>query len=417
VQTKAGDLFKQKIIRYIRDGRRVPAGTPGAKQVIQESRKWYGRLKDPSTGKWVLLPLSPDRRAARTLYAKREAELEQGAAGLVDPFKRHKKGPIEDHVAAYLSDLAEKGRDERYRTQTERLINAVVDGCKVKTLEQLLNAEKVDDFLTSLRCSARTKNTYRQAVIGLCNYLIGKKKLPRPNPLLDTTRRKGEVKRKRRALPKEALQRLLDAARQRPLLEAMTIRRGTRKGELAARLKPETRETAERRGQHRALLYFTAIITGLRLGTLRQLQVCHLDLEGENPAAHVPGRIIKSGRDFLLPLRPDLASELRSWIGKTGKAETDLVFEVKTYAQMSKVLRKDLKRADIPYKDAKGRYFDFHSFRKCTNSFMRQMNVDPSRVQKYLDWTDTTMGLRVYNDEELLDVGPVWEALPKLSIT
>ncbi len=48
--------------------------------------------------------------------------------------------------------------------------------------------------------------------------------------------------------------RLLDVARRRPLLDAMTIRRGNRKGEVVANLRPETQVKLERLGRERALI-------------------------------------------------------------------------------------------------------------------------------------------------------------------
>jgi integrase len=72
--------------------------------------------------------------------------------------------------------------------------------------------------------------------------------------------------------------------------------------------------------------------------------------------------------------------------------------------------------AGIPYKDAHGRYFDFHSFRKCTGSFLRQGGVDPSVSMKLLDHSDIRMTMQVYNDNELLDGKEALKAIPDLTI-
>ena len=333
----------------------------------------------------------------------------------MDPYEEAKKAPIEQHVKSYLEDLAERGRNEKYRMQTEREIQKVLAASRAERLQDL-TADRVDDYLKSLTCSARTKNAYRQAVVGLCNFLVRKRKLPY-NPLLITTRRKGEVKRKRRALPAPALQMLLDAARQRPLVEAMTIRRGPRKGQQAARVRPEERARLQRVGRHRALLYLTAIHTGLRLGTLRRLKVAYLNLYSERPMLDLPGSIMKSGRDYKWPLHPALAEELKRWVADEAKQNGDLVFEIPPYSQTSKLLKKDLKRAGIPYRDALGRFFDFHSFRKCTGSFLRQAKVDPSVSMQYLDHSDIRMTMEVYNDENLLDADGALNAIPSLAIS
>ena len=42
-----GDVFRQKIIRYVdANGKRVKRGTPGAKVVEEKSSKYYGEYRD-----------------------------------------------------------------------------------------------------------------------------------------------------------------------------------------------------------------------------------------------------------------------------------------------------------------------------------------------------------------------------------
>ena len=330
MDTKEGELFKQRTTRYLdAEGNRVTADTPGATKVVVESKKWCARLKDPVTGKWSIIPLSKDKVAARKKLNNRETELARGEVGLVDPYKQAKETPIKEWVKVYMADLTELGRSEGYRNQTKREIDKVAAACKADRLGDL-TADKVDDYLTGLTCSARTKNLYRQSVLGLCNFLVKKNKLPY-NPLLVTTRREGEEKRKRRALRAADLQNLLNTARHRPLLEALTIRRGPRKGQLAAQVKPENRERLERIGRHRALLYLTAVHTGLRLKALRLLKVGYLHLDAEPPRQELPGSIMKSGRDFRQRLRADLVSELKTWLAETGKGPEDFIFDIPAY--------------------------------------------------------------------------------------
>jgi integrase len=390
MDTRVGEIFKQRTTRYFdANGKRVGPETPGARKVVVESRKWYGRLQDPKTKKWKLVPLARDKQVARKKLSDLDRELALGEVGLIDPFLQTKQAPITEHVEAYLVDLKEQGRDERYRKQTRREIDKVLAACDAERLADL-TADKVDAFLTRLTCSARTKNSYRQAVLGMCNFLVKKKKLPF-NPLLVTTRRKGEAKRRRRALPANILQKLLETARQRPLIEARTIRRGPRKGQQGARVTEAEQMRLESIGWHRALLYLTAIHTGLRLGTLRRLKVGYLYLDSATARLELPGSTMKSGRDFKQRLRHDLVEELKKWLTATGKQAEDTVFDIPAYSQVSKLLKKDLRKAGIPYQDLNGRYFDFHSFRKCTGSFLRQAGVDPSLSKQYLDHSDIRM--------------------------
>lgn len=413
METKDGAVFKQRVTRYLdAAGSRVSADTPGASKVVVESKKWYGRLK--IDGEWKLIPLSKDKGVARSKLAKLETDLARGEAGLIDPFKASKKTPIGEYVDAYLTDLKELGRSEKYLGQTRREIDTIVGRCEVECLKDL-TADKVDGVLTAMTCSARTKNCYRQAVLGLCNYLVRKKKLA-ANPLFATTRRKGEKKRRRRALPEDALQKLLDAARQRPLREASIIRRGPRKGQVGARVPEDYRKQLERGGRHRALLYLTAILTGLRYKALRSLRVADLNLDQAVPVLEIPATRMKSKRAYEWPLHEALIKELRLWVAETGKQPDDPVFDLPQYSQTVKLLKKDLAAAGIPYQDMSGRYFDFHSLRKCTGSFLRQGNVDPSVSMRLLDHSDIRMTMEIYNDVELLDAKPALDAMPQLTI-
>src|SRR6185436_8401328 len=82
---------------------------------------------------------------------------------------------------------------------------------------------------------------------------------------------KAGCRRKRRALTEAELRSLLDVARRRPLMDRMTVRRGTRKGQAVAKLSDATRQDMERLGRERALLYKVLALTGLRRGELASL--------------------------------------------------------------------------------------------------------------------------------------------------
>jgi integrase len=90
------------------------------------------------------------------------------------------------------------------------------------------------------------------------------------NPFADVPRADAKVdrRRQRRALTEDELIRLLNVARRRPLVDAMTIRRGKRKGEVVAKLPERIRRRLERLGWKRALAYKMLVLTGLRKNEL-----------------------------------------------------------------------------------------------------------------------------------------------------
>ncbi len=92
---------------------------------------------------------------------------------------------------------------------------------------------------------------------------------------------KANVNRERRALAEAELVNLLDAAERRPLRDAMTIRRGSRKGKIAAKVSDVQRERLERLGRGRRLIYMTLVLTGLRRGEREALRLRDVEREAE----------------------------------------------------------------------------------------------------------------------------------------
>jgi integrase len=275
--------------------------------------------------------------------------------------------------------------------------------------------DRLDDYLTGLTSSARTKNTYCGAVLGLANYLVKKDKLA-DNPLRRVSKRAGELKRRRRAETAASLQLILTATATRAVRQAETIRRGPRKGQLGAAVKPETRAKLDRQGRGRALWYLFAIHTGLRVSSIRKTRACDLHLDLAEPCVSLPATAMKSKRPFRQRLRADMVDALKSWLAETGRTGSDRVFDVPGAPQVSKTLKKDLAAAGVPYVDAKGRVFDAHSFRKCKGSFLRQAGVDPSVSMQQLGHADVKRTMQVYNDETLLPQDAALAATPSLTI-
>src|SRR5262249_33214207 len=130
--------------------------------------------------------------------------------------------------------------------------------------------------------SARTKDTYRGAIHAFAQWCVETRpQRLKENPVSATAKPKGEAVHDRRAESLENLKRLLKVAAARPLLEALTVRKGSRKGEQYAEVRPEVQERLKLEGRERALIYKTAILTGMRQGELDRLLVSHLRLDGE----------------------------------------------------------------------------------------------------------------------------------------
>jgi integrase len=407
-------------IQYIRwvdaEGKRVPRGTPGAVKVREKSAKWYACWKEG--GRQIRVPLATDKSASQTMLADLLRDKERGRAGMIDPFQHHLDRAISEHRDEYLASIRQSGkvRSEKYFSEKQRILTVILNACDMRTLADL-TAESVDRYMDGLACSAATRRVHHTAINAFASWLVQKRRVS-GNPLIGVARPQGgKVVRKRRALGPEELQRLLDAARERPLASAEWNSGGRlpkgKERRFRAELKSHTRERYIRIGRERALLYKTAIYTGLRKGELAALRVKFLNLDRKPyPCLELPGEFTKNGEDARLLLVPALAEELRELIA--GKRPNALVFKMP--GQMVPVMKRDLKRAGIPYQDDRGRFADFHSLRKSAGTMLGVAGV-PTRIrQLFMRHGDVRLTLQTYDDADFSSLEEAVKAMEHLNL-
>jgi site-specific recombinase XerC len=224
---------------------------------------------------------------------------------------------IGDHFEAYLLKLEAAGVSRQHRSNVKRQLSRVAADCRLTRLSDL-TTESLQRWLVNQQRSGmggRTRNTYRAAWIAFGNWCVDSGRLL-TNPLEKVSKADEDVDRRRtrRALTEEELERLLQVARSRPLAEAMTIRRGKRKGQTAARLRPKVRQHLDRVGWERSLIYKTLVLTGLRKSELASITVGQVSLESELPHLVLEAACSKNRESACIPLRADLAEDLRRWL-------------------------------------------------------------------------------------------------------
>jgi integrase len=405
----------------------VPKGTPGAKKKRVKSDDYYGFwLTDGGRKESVRFNNCRDKAAAQGLLHKHLKELALHWADLGPHPKEARAAsgtPIEEHFQAYLKHLRDLGRADRYVAEVERQAREVFAGVGAGVLADL-TPEKVHAFLSVLRkkptannpdpgpASARTKDTYRQAVCYFTAWLAkpSVKRLAR-DPLADMEPYRGVKVRSRRALDEKDLQKLLDAARARPLANAQAVRKGKKKGS-PAKLPFAHKQYLTLCGLQRALVYKTAVLTLARFGAIRLLTVDALRLDESPPHAVFPARNVKKRKEIVKQLPPELAEDLRKWLDLTGRRGGDCVFELNT--QITRELRKDLEFAGIPYKDGIGRTFDFHAFKKCGVTALARANVNLLAAKDYAEHSDVRLTTEAYRDALAQPMEEVFAGLPKV---
>lgn len=395
-------LLKVRRTRYLCGTKQVTADTPNTIKVTELSRHWYAYRREGT--RQIKVRLYTDKSASLTEMAKMNTALERGQAGMTDPRKEHLERTASEHLEEFLPIMRAKGKSAKDKDRKEAILRGFVKG--LKTLSDLSHSA-VDRYLAALKGSAGNKKKHLSAIsIWVC-WLLKKDRIG-INPLdrVDVPSG-GQRTKERRALTVAQIQKLLDSTRNRPIT-AFVERYG---GEISNPI----RTKLEARGRERALIYKTAVYTGLRLGEIASLRPCHFELNRKPfPRLEIPGKVTKSGQKARLLLVPSFAVELAKWIRDSKKGPDDQLFHVPQASV--RIMQKDLKLAGIPYRTSQGDA-DFHSLRMTANVMLGQAGI-PARIrQLFMRHSDIRLTMATYDDEAFLDLEATVRAMEKLGLS
>jgi integrase len=303
----------------------VTAGKDGAERIRDESGTYIARYRD---GDGMVIEVSTgcrDKTAAQNVLADLERKAERVRSGLLTPAEArtaaHLATPIGEHVAEYATHLEAVGTSPKHCYETRRRSDRVLNDCRFATLGEL-DRGPVETWLVGEAkramngMSARTRNTYLASLNAFANWCIETGRLTfNPVEIAARADERTDRRRQRRSLTEAELVNLLVVARRRPLRDALTVRRGKRKGQAVAKLKPEVRKRLEAFGRERGLIYKTLVLTGLRLNELATLTVGQLRLDDGVAFAELDAADEKSREGNSVAIRDDLAADLRDWLG------------------------------------------------------------------------------------------------------
>ena len=260
------------------------------------------------------------------MLADLERKAERVRAGLITPAEartaEHLATPIAEHFDAYLEALAQP---DRGRAAVQRPGVSPNPGSRSS---RLASSGRWPTSTAGLSSGGLNRRRQAKASARLRNARPGSRVIASPtgadprsagltaNPFKGVPKadEKADRRRQRRAMTEDELSRLLDVARRRPLIDAMTVHRGKRKGQAVANVGPETRERLEALGRERALIYKTLVLTGLRKNELATLTVGQLRLDEPTAYAELDAADEKNREGNGVPIRADLADDLRAWL-------------------------------------------------------------------------------------------------------
>jgi integrase len=181
-------------------------------------------------------------------------------------------------------------------------------------------------------------------------------------------------------------------------------------------------------GHKRALLYRIAVETGLRANELRTLTVSSFNLnEG---IVTVLAAYSKRREEDTIPLRPETVAELRVFL--SGKLPGVKAFGGR-YKQLtdrtSTMLQEDLAATEerdsmgnviveaVPYRDAAGRFRDFHALRHTCGSWLADCGVHPKQIQEIMRHGDINLTMTRYGHSLRGREAEAVAKLPDLSLS
>ena len=466
------NLFKQIITRplpagaevFIRNGQRFARWTVRGKtrtakvtgegdaiRIQTESATWYARFR-AADGCVVDAPTGcRDKSAAASRLAEMVQEQEKIRGGIITATEaktaKHGSKPYADAISAFIQSMAARGCGKTTMGQWKvYLESAGVKGLGWRSLRDMDRAD-LERWLTMRAVTpkdpkkpgsvmgARVHNAHVTAfnAFGMWCFRQGYVKT---NPFAKMVKRdeRADRRRIRRALTAEELRKLIDAARIRPIQEALRGNYGKSKSKTmnkkVAAVKEETLDRLRWLGETRAMAYWTAAATGLRWGELRSITLGAVRLDVDVPHFILQAKDEKARRGAQIPLPAGLAAELRTYlverkkrlVGHLGASVVEFpgalddvpVFEVPE--QMSRIFDRDCLVAKIPKRDGAGRTVDVHALRHTFGTMLAKSGASLQVAQKAMRHSTPVLTANVYTHLGLLDVAGAVEKLPSIGM-
>jgi integrase len=370
----------------------------------KRSRNWFYRFTD-ADGVKVEKKGCPDRRATEEMAREAATQAARTRAGLIDPladWHAHliAAGHTTKHsglnldrvrrVAALIVDtpLADAAPPRRTgRVERERIVQRLADRLGSARLADLTR-DRAQSALAVLRAaglSLQTLNHHRAACRAFTRWAWKDDRTAEDALIgLSGYNAKEDRRHDRRTLSVDELRRLIEAAHRGVPYRQMT-------------------------GPTRALCYRLAVATGLRYSEIVSITPGSFDLSADAPTVIVAAAYTKNGEPATLPLPADLAADMVPLLA--GMPPEAPVFPLPDKG--AKMLRADLAVAGIPYRDASGLVFDFHSLRCQCVTLADAAGVSPRVVQRMMRHSTLELTGR-YTRPRMNDLAGATAALPVL---
>ena len=463
--TRAGQQFaKWKPAKGKSRTAKVTTSDDGSLRIQTEAATYTAKFRDGQGHIRAVSTGCRDEDAARSVLSKLERRAELVRSEIISPAEDatadHQAIPLAQHFAAFHEHRIVKGLNATRIANTKSRLGRLAEECGFRRLSEC-SAEGLTRWLNRQQAngmSAGNRNEYRQELVGFGNWCVETHRLS-VNPFSKVPKADAKIdrRRQRRSMTEAELVKLLDVARWRPLaeygrestkvdeqppavgkqrkrsnwkktaltLEGLQVAVERAKERLAEN--PEFAEKLERLGRERALMFKTLVLTGLRKGELASLTVGQLDLDAPMPFVALNAGDEKNRQGNTIPLRHDLANDLREWLSDVPNASTLRLRDHNAYREsdrklfrvpsgLVRILNRDLKAAGIAKKDERGRTLDVHALRGTFATLLSKGGVAPRTAQAAMRHSTIDLTMNTYTDPKLLDVCGALDSLPSLDL-
>jgi integrase len=386
IPLQKGAIVKGKQVFWTsKQKKRTGKLTPDGK-VSHQIDVWTAQFTDENGKTKRISTKTTNKIAAEKILAKYVAEVDQIKAGILTrknlALAKAKKLSIEDALEKFKTKMSASGVTAGHVKKT---IGHIITFCGETSIETLPSLKRdiaeqwIADNLQTKERSARTINSYIVSLKSFTKYLAEIEIIPK-NPLTGIKKLNQEVDRRliRRALTENEIERLLAVAKQRS-------------------------------AEHH-LIYRLFLGTGLRsteLSLLVPSQVnfakCRLTIEAAKT---------KNKKPDILPLRPNLTTDLKKWIDTKGTKPNERIFHFNVDSIFD-IFCRDLKVAGIERIGSDGRTIDVHSLRKTFGTRLATAGVPLTTVQRLMRHSTPDLTAKLYIDVEPLKMAEALEKLPE----
>jgi integrase len=345
----------------------------------QERKCYSGKLKLDSWAKPRIFALeTTDRRIAEMKLHELAKDFEKEALGVI-PARTVREAinqPLSELLDRFIADLQAKGRAEGTLRKYQGTLRVLFGRLGWSDLRSV-NAQSFVQWRAKTALSAKSVNDVLANAQGFFRWLRHQRQL-----LAD---------------PLEHVQRIDTRGR-------LPCRRALSPSEFGKLLRAAP--------SSRAVVYATALYTGLRRKELGEIRWMEFLLDESTCRVRVPASISKNRREATLPLHPELAAMLRS-LRPADFNPLDRPF--RHHVPRIATVRKDLKQAGIPLRDELGRRVDFHSLRMTFGTTMLANGVHPIVVKELMRHSDLKLTTNLYTDSSQLPLAQGVGALPSIA--